>query len=140
MALWARQKVRGNPVEWAFPVGTVTDWAQRGELLVFSTERAVQFIQRRNGYWDCHPVMYEKTEENLRRYLAKYMWFELLRYSHRHSLGVLNLGGGPDDWREHIRRRDEFPNPRYKWQFIPKAIKDNPELAPHYVIHAHTLL
>ena len=134
MALWQRQLVRGQPIEWAFPIGTVTDWAQRGELLVFKCERAVQFIQKRDGYWDCHPPMYEKTEENMDRYLAKWMWFELLRFAHENQLGVLNLGGGVDVWREHIRRRDEFPNPRYKWQFVPDNIKDNPETAPNYAI------
>lgn len=139
MALWSNQLVRGNPIEWAFPVGTVTDWAQRGELKVFRSELALQFIQKRNGYWDCHPPLYEKTPENQRRYLAKYMWFNLIRHAHRHSL-ILNLGGGPDDWREHIRRRAEFPNPRYKWAYVPEAIKNNPELAPPYVIHEHTLL
>lgn len=139
MALWARQLVRGQPIEWAFPVATVSDWMARGELKVFACERAMQFIQKRNGYWDCHPPMYEKTEENLQRYLAKWMWFNLIRYAHGQSL-ILNLGGGPDDWREHIRRRAEFPNPRYKWTYVPEAIKRNPDLAPPYILHEGTLL
>lgn len=138
MDLWSKQKIRGESIEWAFPVGTVTDWMQRGALLLFECELGMQFIQRRKGYWDCHPPMYEKTI-NKERYLGKYMWFELLRYAHKREI-ILNLGGGPDNWREHIKRRNEFPNPKYKWIYVPEAIKNNPDLAPDYTIYEHTLL
>ena len=139
MRLWEQQLIRGKKVEWAFPVETVEDWARRGELKVFGAYKgkeliALHFIRERGGYWECHPPMYDKGRF-LDRSLAKWMWFKLFEQ----ELGVYNLGGGLDDWREMVRERRRFPNTSYKWIYVPEGIKENPEKAPDYYIKDYKL-
>jgi hypothetical protein len=138
MNLWGRQLVRGNPIEWAYPVGHVENLWIRGELKVFESELAMHFIQKRDGYWEAHPPMYDKKYNE--RGLATWMWFMLIKYATENRLGIINMGGGIDDWREMIRRRDEFPNPKYKWRFVPENVKNNPETQPNYKIEEWKLL
>lgn len=141
MRLWEQQLVRGKGIQWAFPIEHVEDIARRGELQVFRASNdkalALQFIQQRNGYWECHPPMYAKKYN--RRYLGKLMWFNLIRYAIQNSLEPLNMGGGLDNWRDMIKRRDEFPNPAYKWIYVPQETKDNPDSQPNYYIEDYVL-
>lgn len=126
MELWARQKVRGNSIEWAYPV----EWLEDKEKLVFATEISMHVILREDGYWQCEPPMYDKDTD---RHLGTYMWFSLILWAIENKLGILNFGGGADNWREMIKTRDQYPNPKYKWRFIPKWVKDNPDLQPNYI-------
>lgn len=139
MQLWEHQLIRGQFRQWAFPVGHVEDLQQKGELMVFAAKRAgvavaLHFIQKRDGYWECHPPMFEKNKGNQKKYLAKFMWFSLIKFACENRIGSLDLGGGPDDWQEHLRNRDKYPNPAYKFIYIPDAIKRNPGLAKPYII------
>lgn len=129
MELWEKQLVRGKPIQWGYPIETVRDWNDKDELMVFETERSMHFIRRQINYWECEPPMYDKTKP-----LGTYMWFQLILYAIENHLGILNLGGGVDSWREMIRNRDQYPNPKYKWRFIPKWVKENPDLQPDYCI------
>jgi hypothetical protein len=138
MGLWSRQLIRGQCREWAFPIGHVEGLDRDGKLRVFGVrdgDRRVglHFIQARDGFWECHPPMYDK-EYGSRRYLAKFMWFNLIDYGSRHQLGLLDLGGGVDNWHEMIKRKDDFPNPRYKWIYVPQDIQEHPEKYPNYII------
>lgn len=130
MTLWEQQLVRGKHPQWAFPVEHLQNLADRGELMVFSCDVALHFIQRRDGYWECHPPMYDKGHS----YLAKYMWFNLIRYAIENKLTHLDMGGGVDNWREMIRRRNEFPNPQYKWAYVPLRAKMDPNSEPPFYI------
>ena len=136
MELWQRQLIRGKTVTWAFPVEHVKDLADKGEILLFQAKNtevlSVHFVQLRNGYVECHPPMYDK--KHAKRYLAKYMWFNLIRYAMETKLPPLDMGGGPSNWREHIVRRAEFQNPQYKWLYVPEEVKNNPEKQPNYYI------
>jgi hypothetical protein len=103
MSLWEHQLINGKYVTWAFPVGTVKNWALDGDLLVFQARNieatetiAVHFIQKRNGYWECHPPMYDKKHN--KRYLGKFMWFSLFKYAAEHNLGKLDLGGDENEY------------------------------------------
>lgn len=142
MGIWETQLIRGKTVTWAFPVEHIADLATRGELLLFRAIRdheplAVHFVQLRSGYIECHPPMYDKVHS--KRYLAKYMWFNLIKYCMEHNLGPLDMGGGPKSWREHIVRRAEFPNPQYKWIYVPEHVKQHPELQRNYYIDEGSL-
>lgn len=136
MELWEQQLIRGKTVKWGFPVEHVNALAEKGEILLFQAKKeetlAVHFVQIRNGYIECHPPMYDKKHS--KRYLAKFMWFNLIKYAMENNLGPLDMGGGPSSWREHIRRRAEFPNPAYKWIYVPEEVKNNPDLEPNYHI------
>lgn len=137
MRLWELQLVRGKPIQWAYPVGHVEQLSEHGRLLYFRALKgkekvAGHFVQLHENFIECHPPMYEKSEENQNRYLAKFMWFNLIRYAIDNHLPPLNLGGGVDRWREMIKRRDEFPNPAYKWIYVSERAKRNPETEPDY--------
>ena len=135
MRLWSQQLVRNKHPEWAFPVGVVRDWYDKKELLVLGCPIALHFIQKRNGYWECHPPMYDKKNEEL----GTWMWFQLIKFAIENKLGVLNMGGGVDNWREMIKNRANYPNPKYKWRFVPESVKENPDSQPNYVIRKFTL-
>lgn len=139
MQLWERQLIRGQYRQWAFPVSHVRAIADEGRLKVFGAYLngnpvSLHFIERHGNVWECHPPMYEKSQNNLRRYLAKYMWFNLIKYIGENRLGMLDLGGGPDLWKQHIRERAKYPNPQYKWLYVPEEIKENPEKAKNWTL------
>lgn len=137
MQLWQRQLVRGRPIEWAFGVGHVENLALRGELMVFEAKEdhpvAMHFIQKRDGFWECHPPCFDKSTLEGRLF-GKFMWLSLIRFACEQGLGILDLGGGPNNWHEHIRERKNYPNPRYKWFYVPQDVKDNPEKYQNYTI------
>lgn len=131
MQLWEQQIVRGQRIKWAFGVDYVEELAAKDELMLFrGGDLALHFIQKRMGFWECHPPMYDK--QHCKRYLAKYMWFNLIKYAMDHQLGPLDMGGGIDDWREMIRRKEEFPYSRYKFRYVPVEVQKNPDLQPNY--------
>jgi hypothetical protein len=131
MQLWEQQIVRKQRIKWAFGVDYVEELAGKDELMLFrGGDIALHFIQKRSGFWECHPPMYDKI--HLKRYLAKYMWFNLIKYAMDHRLGPLDMGGGIDDWREMIRRKEEFPYSRYKFRYVPVEVQNNPDLQPNY--------
>jgi hypothetical protein len=137
MSLWERQLIRGKTVQWAFPVETVKGWADAGDLMLFQAvdnnheSIGMQFIQKRDGYWECHPPMYDKTKHP---WLAKYMWFSLIRYAIEHKLAPLDMGGGSDDWEFNLKNRIDFPNTKYKWMYVPEKTKRDPDSEPRYYI------
>lgn len=142
MQLWEQQLVHGKPVKWCFPIEFVEQLNKANQLLCFRARKgnetlALHFIQKRTGFWECHPPMYEKNEENEKRYLAKYMWFSLIQYFIGLKLGVLDMGGGVDSWPKTIRRRDEFPNLNYKWMYVPEKAKRQPENEKPYILKSY---
>jgi hypothetical protein len=134
MRLWERQLVRGAPIKWVFPIDHVEELAWKGELRVFRAGlRSLHFIQKRTRYWECHPPMYDKVA-HAHLYIAKFMWFNLIRYAIENRMGHLDLGGGSDYWRDHIRNRARYPNPAYKWAYVPLRAKQDPDSEPDYYI------
>lgn len=132
MQLWERQYVRGNPIKWGFTIDWVKKKNSQSAMLFFETEDAMQFIEKRPGYYHCHPIMYDKS--NSESYIAKYMWFRLIEWSIHNETLPLDLGGGPNNWVQCIKNRDSYPNTRYKWLYIPESVKKNPLAQPQYMI------
>lgn len=135
MRLWEQQLIRGKNVQWAFPVETVETWFLKGDLMVFCAEKdgktlSMHFIQKRDGYWECHPPMYDKVTYPS---LAKWMWFNLISYAIKNKLMHLDLGGGNDDWEYNLKHWKDYKH-QYKWHFVPLKAKQNPESEPHYYI------
>jgi hypothetical protein len=134
MQIWEGQLVRGAPIKWVFSIEHVEGLALNGQLRVFRAgNRALHFIQKRTGYWECHPPMYDKIA-HAHLYIAKYMWFNLIRYAIENRMEHLDLGGGSDCWRDHIRNRALYPNPAYKWTYVPTCAKRDPDSEPDYYI------
>ena len=133
MELWGRQLVRGFHPHWAFPIEHIERLNEQGKLMVFKAgDIAMHFVQIHNGFIECHPPMYDKKHNH--RYLAKFMWFNLIKYAIENKLNPLDLGGGASHWVEHIKTRQDYPNPKYKWVYVPKKVKENPDKQINYFI------
>ncbi len=139
MAIWSRQTIHGNEsVQWAFDIGHINNLHSRGVLRVFTARKgdeifAVHFVEDYVGYVECHPPMYDK--KNSSRYLAKYMWFNLIKFGIENDLGFLDLGSGDrGTWRELVQNRKDYPRIKYKWLYVPQHIKDNPHYQKHYLV------
>jgi len=137
MNLWEKQLVRGKPIQWAYPVETVERWYAEGKILLFEAVKrntvAMHFLKREGNYWEAQPPMWDKA--NLAyRHLGTWMWYQVILYGIENKIGIINLGGGVDKWREMLHTRDQYANPKYKFRFIPRSIKDNPDLQPNYEI------
>lgn len=139
MHIWSQQLIHGNErVGWAFDIGHVQGLDREGVLRVFRANRddeiiAMHFVEDHEGYVECHPPMYDKKHN--KRYLAKYMWFNLIRFGCENNLGFLDLGSGDrGTWRELVRDRKQYPRIKYKWAYIPQSVKENPELEKDYLV------
>lgn len=139
MQLWEHQLIRGKPIAWAFPIGWLDHLNDKGLLKVFRAKCsneviAMHFIEVHGKYVECHPPMYDKKIHS-KRYLAKYMWFSLIGYAIMNANNwILDFGGGEGTWPEVIRNRARWPNPKYKWAYVPQAVKDHPDEQPAYEI------
>jgi len=139
MKLWQKQLVRGKPIEWAYGVGYVSQLSDEGKLKIFDAGVAMHFVFVYGNYVDCQPPMYDK--QYAERYLAKFMWFNLVKWAIENRTGwILDLGGGIDDWREMIKNRSRYPNPLYKWVYVPEEVKDNPDSQKSYILKNKCLL
>lgn len=138
MDLWGKQLIRGEYRQFAFGAEALAGKnilcfdAIEGENTI-----ACQFVELSDGYMNCHPVMYDK-QKYAKRYLSKFMWFDLIRWAIENGVEIVDLGGGNDDsWREMIRTRKEYPNPAYKWLYVPQFVKLNPEKERDYKVEHH---
>lgn len=139
MKLWSKQLVRGKPIEWAYNIGYVQQLNDERKLKIFDAGIAMHFVFINGNYVDCQPPMYDKIYRN--RYLAKFMWFNLVKYAIEQKTGwILDLGGGSDDWRNMIKNRNLYSNPLYKWVYVPESVKNNPDLQPNYYLEGKCLL
>ena len=139
MQVWGEQRIHGNErVVWAFDICHVQQLDREGVLRVFQASKdgeilAMHFVEQYEGYVECHPPMYDKRHND--RYLAKYMWFSLIRYASENGWGFLDLGSGDrGTWRELVRDRKQYPRIGYKWAYIPQHVKDNPENEKDYLV------
>lgn len=142
MEIWSKQTIHGNePVNWAFDISHVDKLHEAGVLRVFQAKRgediiAMHFIERHGIYLECHPPMYDKKHG--RRYLAKFMWFNLIGWAIDSGVRFLDLGSGDrGTWRELVTNRKLYPRIAYKWLYIPDAVKKHPEREKDYLVYEH---
>lgn len=136
MDLWGKQLIRGQQRPFAFQADVLNEKS----VICFNGfdvshgAIAYQFVEVIDGYMNCHPVMYEK-EKYSKRYLSKFMWFNLLSWAIENKIEIVDLGGGNDDsWREMIKTRHQYPNPLYKWLYVPQEVKENPDKQQNYKV------
>lgn len=130
MRLWSQQLVRGKTIEWAFGVGYVCELADKGELLFFEAGIAGHFLQKRDGYWEAHPPLYDKRNKGL----GTWLWFKLFQWAIENKLMPIDMGGGSDDWVYNLKHRASLDRGRYKFRFVPEAAKKRPDEEPKYII------
>lgn len=142
MDLWETQLIRGQRRKWGFPVQHVTDLYEKGILDLFVayssdlTILSMHFTERYNEYVYCHPPMYDKTISS-DRYIAKYMWFNLIKYYiNIPNVHWIDLGAGQrGTWKDLIKNRELYEDKlAYKWLYVPKHIKDDPDKELNYIV------
>lgn len=140
MDLWERQLIRGIPRKWAFGVEYPEKVDIAGRLRCFVAQRggeevSMHFVENHEGYIECHPPMYDKIK-NSDRYLAKFMWFNLIKFAiESKEMDWIDIGGcGDNSWPETIRSRKEYPHNEYKWKYVPVEVKRHPEDQPNLTI------
>jgi len=142
MELWEQQLIRGEKRKWGFSPSYITHLYQRGVLDLFaaydkeSTIISIHFIERYGNYVYCHPPLYDKNTSN-KRYIAKYMWFNLIKYyiSHPKVQWVDFGAGNRGTWKDLVKNREKYMEKMaYKWLYVPKKIKTNPEEELDYIV------
>jgi hypothetical protein len=134
MEMWERQLVRGRAIEWNFGIEYVDELHRQGVLRVFGAGHCARhFVEDHQGYVECHPPMWDKGK-HADRFLGHFMWFHLIRFAFADgSMTYLDLGGGQNGtWPDLIRKPGDTA--AYKWQYVPKAVKERPEAQPNYVV------
>jgi hypothetical protein len=125
MALWERQTVDGKRPKWR--QWTPEKVGQLGAKVFFSGV-ALQVLEVCGDYAYAWPVLYDKVKNP---WAARFMWFRLIEWCCG-KVKYLDLGGGKrKTWRELLRSRDD----NYKWQYVPRQVKENPEAAPEWRVH-----
>ena len=143
MAVWEQQDIRGKKRQWGFGRDYINQLHLAGVLKSFAAYEilngdvqsilSVHFVERYDDYIECHPPMYNK-EETSDQYMAKFMWFELIKFAINSDINWVDLGGGNrGTWRDLLIHRHEHPKIKYKWLYVPKSVKDNPMEQPSYV-------
>lgn len=141
IALWETQTVYGGmPIKWYRPMEFMDSL---DTLVMFK----VTFNSRIIGvhcFEECgalaygHPPLYDK---NLYPNLARFSWFSMIRFLCCSSIKYLDLDAGfGRDWKallieRHANRAHDkaLYNLAYKWFYVPKDVKDNPEKETPYL-------
>ena len=137
MQIWSQQIIHGNEeVRWGFDIGHVKNLHEQGVLRVFEARSneaiAMHFVEQHGEYIEAHPPMYDKKYNT--RYLAKYMWFNLIKWCTENEIKWLDLGSGDrGTWRQLLENREKYQRIKYKWLYIAEAVKLQPALQPHYM-------
>ncbi len=127
MNLWSRQVVYGKRIIWA-PWTTPKIFEQLG-VKVFFASKAMQMLEICDDYAYAQPVMYDKIKNP---HVAKFMWFELIKWCCG-RVKYLDLDGGNNKtWRQALKNKKAS----YKWLYVPKEIKNNPDAAPEWIVFA----
>lgn len=142
MVLWQQQLIRGEKRQWGFPPQHVHQLNQLGVIDLFAaytddnTILSIHFVERFGEYVYCHPPLYNKETTN-HRYMAKYMWFNLIKhYINQPEVKWVDFGAGyRGTWVDLIKNREQYKDKMaYKWLYVPQKVKDNPDLELPYVV------
>ena len=128
--LWERQTVYGRKARWVF---SKEQMDKMDTLVMFTIERdgivAVHGIEKCDRFAYAHPPLYSKSSPEL----ARFTWFNTIRWCCENDVDCLDMGGGATcDWPTLIKTRHKETHVnmkiRYKWSYVPKDVKDNPDL------------
>lgn len=131
MSFWETQIGR----RWAFGPAYFNHINDMGALKIFATPAGEIYhpVEHFGNYIYCQPVIYNKVEFPDG---ARFMWFNLIRWAcFQPQIEWVDLGGGfHGSWVDFLKNR-EAPQFRYKWQFVDKATKENPDdQRPYYAL------
>jgi hypothetical protein len=143
MGLWQNQLIRGEKRQWGFPPQHIHNLHQKNIIDLFATYSidntvlSIHFVERYDDYVYCHPPLYDKATTN-NRYMAKHMWFNLIKhYINNKEVNWVDFGAGNrGTWKELVKNRKQYMDKMaYKWLYIPKKIKENPDKESPYIVY-----
>lgn len=142
MRMWERQIVGNRLAKWSFSLQYLQYLNKKRMLSCFVARKkeiqndiiSLHFVEQHDGYVECYPPIYDKTK-HMDRSIAKYMWFNLIHYAVQNpGIEWLDFGGGDiGNWKDLLIRHAEGKTKSYKWQYVPKTIKDNPLAEKNYI-------
>jgi hypothetical protein len=143
MNIWGQQIIHGNEeVRWGFGIGHVTELFEKGVLRVFRAKqgdevKSMHFVELHVDYIEAHPPMYDKKKDS-KRYMAKFMWFNLIKWAIEHNVHWVDLGSGDrGTWKELVTNREQYKRIAYKWLYIAEETKKHPEREQPYFVYEH---
>mgnify|MGYP001168931115 CR=1 FL=1 len=144
MSLWENQLIRGEKRKWGFPSNYIHYLANIGVIKLFAayteednTVLSIHFVEKYNDYVYCHPPLYDKETTN-NRYMAKYMWFNLINYYiDNKEINWIDFGAGNrGTWKDLVKNRQQYMDKMaYKWLYVPKNVKENPDRELPYIVN-----
>lgn len=131
MQLWSAQGY-----SWVFGPGYFDKLNREGHLRLFVAYDGkypvgVHPMEHFGPFMYAQPVLYDKK---LYPEIARFMWFELMLHAHADvTVDWVDLGGGfHGSWVDFLHNRSD-PKFRYKWQYVPEKIKEDPNgQTPYY--------
>jgi hypothetical protein len=127
MALWEKQVVYGKHPKWQ--KWTTPEIFEKHKVRVLFADIALQMLEVCGDYAYAQPVLYDKTKYP---WVAKFMWFKAIEWCGQNGVKYLDLDGGRGKtWRQKLQAQD---GPQYKWMYVPKYVKENPDEAPEWKV------
>jgi len=141
ISLWETQTVYGGmPIKWnrSMEFMDLLD-----TLIVFTITYkneivGLHFIEKCNDLAYGHPPLYDK---NRHPDLARFSWFSMIKWCCESSINYLDMDAGfGRDWRTllidrhtNVTQDQNLSNLAYKWFYVPKDVKDNPQKEVPYL-------
>lgn len=127
MKLWERQTVYGKRPRWA--AWATPEIFEKNKVRVFFSGIALQMLEVCGNYAYAQPVLYDKLKHP---WVAKFMWFNAIAWCCANDISYLDMDGGRGkNWRQKLKAKD---GPKYKWMYVPKQVKNNPDEAPEWMV------
>ena len=141
IALWETQTVYGGmAIKWNRPMEFMDslDTIKVFKITHINKIIGIHFIEKCNDLAYGHPPLYDKNQYPD---LARFSWFSLIRWCCECSLKFLDMDAGfGRDWRTLLIDRhanamqdQNLRNLAYKWFYVPKDVKDNPQKEKPYL-------
>jgi hypothetical protein len=141
IALWETQTVYGGKsIKWYRPMEFMDclDTLVMFKIVFNSQIIGLHCLEKCGELAYGHPPLYDK---NKYPHLARFSWFSMIRFLCESSIKHLDLDAGfGRDWQTLLIERHsnvmhdaELHNLAYKWFYVPKDVKDNPEKEIQYL-------
>jgi len=139
ITIWSKQLIRGRRNSKLADRGILLEWRSLKCFVAKNKKKEIivlHLVEKQENFYDCHMPMFDKTKYN-KNYLAKYMWFSLINHSiNTNDIDFIDIGGGyRQNWKNIVQNRKKYEfKLGYKFMYLPKIIKENPDLEKEYKI------
>jgi len=141
MNLWENQIIWGKKRKFSYGIEYPDKLAKNGLIECFAAYKddetiGFNFNERHDDYLLLHPAMHNKTKYTDIG-LSKFMWLNLIKWAIENTkIKWVDFGDSVDNWRESIKSRnlEKYKHIRYKWDYVSKWVKENPDKQPNLVL------